>query len=322
MDILNHIAQPAVSVVMPVYNGERTLKEAINSVLAQTFRDFELIICNDASSDNTYDILENIPDDRLKVLHNSSNLGEGPTRDRAIDIAHGVWVAVIDADDVWESERLETLLREADNSQDRMIFDDIIECHDTPSGLVPWRALRGKYAFGGNGIAGIDVPIEYYVCAKRLLIKPLFPLRLLRQNQVFHSCRKFGADTEFFLQLLSHGLKLRFIPKPMYHYRITPASATSLSSRSTMMREVLEETIGKFEHAPAVQAALRKKIDMITREEQYLPFVQELKKKNFYKAFQTACHSPWIISELFSRLWLSLYYQTHRIWHCGRTRGN
>lgn len=319
--MLNSNDSPTVSIVMPVYNGESTLVEAINSVLTQTFRDFELIICDDASTDETKNILGNITDDRIKVVYNLSNLGEGPTRDLAIDLSKGTWLTVIDADDVWEIERLETLLREADNSQDRMIFDDIIECHDTPSGLVPWHILRGKYAFGGNGIASIDVPIENYICSKRLLIKPLFPLRLLKQKQIRHSNRKFGADTEFFLQLLSHGLKLRFIPKPMYYYRITPGSATSHSSRSTMMREILEDTIGKFEHAPIVQVALQKKIDMVAREEKYLPFVLEIKKKKFYKAFQMACHSPWVISELFKRLWLSLFYQTHRIWHGGRTRG-
>lgn len=319
--MMNDIDSLDVSVVMPVYNAERTLREAINSVLAQTFRHFELIICNDASTDNTPDILTSFSDKRIRIIHNGSNHGPGPSRNRIIEIAKGNWLAFTDADDKWETDRLEILMQEVKNSYDAMVFDDIVECHDTPRGLVPWKNLRGKYAFGGNGVSATEVPIEQFICSKRLLIKPIIPAGLIKKYEIRHISFRFAEDTDFFLKALSHGLKLRYIPKPMYYYRITPASATSLSSRSTMMREVLEETIGKFEHAPTVQAALRKKIAMVAREEQYLPFVQELKKKNFYKAFQTACHSPWIISELFSRLSLSLYYQTHRIWHGGRTRG-
>ena len=152
MDTSQLNLSPAVSVVMPVYNGARTLRESVDSVLAQTFRDFELIICNDASTDNTGIILEKIVDERVRVIHNESNLGEGSARDRAIESASGVWLAFIDADDAWAPERLETLLNQTDASPNKMMFDDILECHDTAHGMVPWNVLRGKYAFGGNGI--------------------------------------------------------------------------------------------------------------------------------------------------------------------------
>lgn len=310
-----------VSVIMPAYNAERTIAEAINSVLNQTFSDFELIICNDASTDKTVDILNNIADTRVKTLHNLSNLGEGPTRDRAIDSANGVWIAVIDADDTWDSERLETLLCETDRIQNRMIFDDILECHDTPSGLIPWNTLHGRYAFGGNGATSIDVPIEHYICSKRMLIKPLFPLSLVRKYQIRHSHKKFGEDTEFFLRLLSYGLTLRYIPKPMYHYRITPGSATALSSRARMMREILEKAIGNFENAPSIQNALRKKISMVSCEEQYMVFVRLLKNKEFQKALQISIELPWILPEFIRRSGNDIIYHIHRIRHGGRTRG-
>ena len=224
---------------MPVYNGALTLRESVDSVLAQTFRDFELIICNDASTDETGIILENIADERVRVIHNKANLGEGLARNRAIESACGVWLALIDSDDAWAPERLETLLDEADASINKMIFDDILECHDTVHGMVSWHVLRGKYAFGGNGIKAVEVPIESFVCQERLLIKPLFPLRHVRQYHIYHGCRRFAADTEFFLQLLAHGLQLCYVPKPMYYYRITPGSMSGLTNRSTMILEVL-----------------------------------------------------------------------------------
>ena len=306
---------------MPVYNGATTLKEAVDSVLSQTFRNFELIICNDASTDETRTILGRIADDRVRVIHNPANLGEGPARDRAIMMAKGAWLAFIDADDIWLPERLERLMRYAVESIEKMIFDDIMECHDTPSGLIPWHALRGKHAFGDNGTEVVDVSTEKLLSVERLLIKPLIPLDLVKRHQVRHSCRKFGADIEFFIEILSHGLPLRYVPKPMYYYRITPGSMSALANRAHMMREVLENAIEKFEHVPAVQVALNKKIARVSRSEIYMPFVLALKKMNFGRALQLACRFPWIIPEFFRRFSNSMTYHMHRIWHGGRTRG-
>ena len=70
----------------------------------------------------------------------------------------------------------------------------------------------------------MEVPIEDFVCQKRLLLKPLLPLRSIREYHIRHGCRPFGADTEFFLKLLANGLQLLYVPKPMYYYRITPGS--------------------------------------------------------------------------------------------------
>jgi hypothetical protein len=107
----------------------------------------------------------------------------------------------------------------------------------------------------------------------------------------------------------------------MYYYRITPGSMSGLTNRSILMREVLENAIIQFDDAPNVQAALRKKISMVTRDEHYMPFVWQLKKKQFRKAFQLAYSSPWIISEFFRRLGQSVVYHVHRIRHGGRIRG-
>ena len=313
--------KPKISVVMPAYNCARTLFQAINSVLRQAYRDYELIICNDASTDKTRNILDDIKDDRILIIHNTVNLGEGPSRDRAIELARGVWIAFIDADDAWAPERLEVVLREAHSSLDNIVFDDIWECHDTASGMVPWHVLRGKYAFGGDGIHSIEVPIENYILQKRLLKSALFPLKYIKKYNIRHDCLPFYADINFFLKLLAHDVKLYYIPKPMYYYRITPMSMSAEAKRHALMREVLENSINLFNHAPVVQAALRKRISMVRRNEKYFPFVLSLKKYNFINALRIVCRSPWIILEFFRRLGPSLFYHIHRIWHGGKSRG-
>ena len=313
--------KPDVSVIMPVYNGALTLMEAVNSILKQTYVNFELIICNDGSTDETGCLLYEIKDPRVRIVHNSTNLGEGPAKDKAIELSRGIWIAFIDTDDVWSPERLEVMLRVANPSLDNIVFDDIWECHDTPSGIVPWHVLRGKYAFGGNGIDAVNVSIENFICEDRLLRSPLIPIKHIKNHNIRHSCLPFAADTEFFLRVLSHGLDLYYIPRAMYYYRITPGSMTGSTERSIMMREVLENSIKLFNHAPAIQAALRKKIAMVARDERYLPFIWALKQNEFIKALRLVCQSPWIVAEFFRRLGHSLAYQVHRIWHRGKTRG-
>jgi hypothetical protein len=107
----------------------------------------------------------------------------------------------------------------------------------------------------------------------------------------------------------------------MYYYRITPGSMSGLTNRSIMMREVLENAITQFEHAPTVQIALGKKIAMVARDEQYMPFMWAIKNKQFYQAYQLVRQSPWVIYEFFRRLGQSVAYHLHRIRHGGRTRG-
>ena len=98
---------PLISVVMPVHNGEKFLGEAIESVLNQTFSNFEFIIVNDGSTDRTGDIIEKCAqkDQRIICLNNENKLGQSTTRNKAIRQAIGTYVALADADDVSLSSR-------------------------------------------------------------------------------------------------------------------------------------------------------------------------------------------------------------------------
>ncbi|MDY6936873.1 MAG: glycosyltransferase [Cyanobacteriota bacterium] len=100
---------PTISVIIPVYNGAGTIQETIESVLSQTFTDFELIIVDDGSTDNTVDVVKSIGDYRLKVF-SYANAGQGESRNRGIDRATGEYLAFVDADDLWTEDKLEKQL--------------------------------------------------------------------------------------------------------------------------------------------------------------------------------------------------------------------
>lgn len=311
-----------VSVIMPAYNAERTIAEAVQSVLQQTFSDLELIVCNDASTDKTSSMLATILDKRLIIINNDFNIGPGLSRDKAIAVAHGEIIAFIDSDDTWMPERLEILLKECVKSNNTMIFDDMMECHDTPSGLVPWRSVRGPKVFDGNGQDAIDVPAEKYIFSKRLVIQPLIPISFIHQHNVKHTNLSFAEDTEYFLGLMSKGMKLRYVPHQLYYYRITPGSATAQQNRATMMLHVLENALDNFMNNPSVQSALLSKIKMVHRENEYAAFIHSLKHKDMIHALRMAVKSSWLIPEFIKRAAGEIPYHAHRIRHGGRIRGN
>lgn len=96
-----------ISIVMPVYNAAPFLKEAIDSILNQSFRDFELIVVDDASTDASLEILFSYDDSRILILQNTTNLGNYPSRNKGMSVAKGKYICVMDADDIAMPDRLE-----------------------------------------------------------------------------------------------------------------------------------------------------------------------------------------------------------------------
>lgn len=105
-DILPQQA-PLVSVLMPAYNCEAYVLEAVSSMLSQTFSDFELLVIDDGSTDSTRKLLESVHDPRLRLVSNESNIGLIGTLNRGIELAVGRYIARMDADDISAPERLE-----------------------------------------------------------------------------------------------------------------------------------------------------------------------------------------------------------------------
>lgn len=103
---------PNISVLMSVYNAEKTLAKAVDSILSQTYRDFEFIICDDASSDTTADLLEEYrkKDERIVLLKHTENKGLATSLNDCLKIAKGKYIARQDADDISKLERLERTL--------------------------------------------------------------------------------------------------------------------------------------------------------------------------------------------------------------------
>lgn len=96
-----------VSIIMPSWNTERFIAETIQSVIDQTYTNWELLIVDDCSSDNTDEVVSSFKDERIKYFHNEKNSGAALTRNKAMREAKGEWIAFLDSDDLWLPEKLE-----------------------------------------------------------------------------------------------------------------------------------------------------------------------------------------------------------------------
>ena len=137
---------PKVSVVMGVYNGEKYLSEAIESILNQTFMDFEFIICDDGSSDRSAQIIENYAkrDKRILFLKNNVNTGLAATLNRCIEISKGEYIARMDCDDLSIKDRFEKQVQYLDHHKEIDIVGGAVYLFDE-KGIYGLRRNKSKF---------------------------------------------------------------------------------------------------------------------------------------------------------------------------------
>lgn len=124
---------PSVSVIMGIYNCADTLNEAIDSILNQTFRDWELIMCDDGSQDNTYELAQQYVQrypEQIVLLKNEKNMGLNHTLNRCLQAASGEYIARMDADDLCSRDRFETEINVLKNEPDIAIVSTDMEFFD------------------------------------------------------------------------------------------------------------------------------------------------------------------------------------------------
>lgn len=165
----NNIMAPKVSVIIPTYSRADLLQRAVKSVLAQTFCDFELIIVDDCSPDNTKEIVQNLTDPRIRSIRHETNRGAAATRNTGIAHAKGKYIAFLDDDDECTPNRLADQVAVLDANPDvGMVYGWIEEMNDSNGAVrIPKRVQnrhRGRAAFEA-ALTGIsDIASMPYPC--------------------------------------------------------------------------------------------------------------------------------------------------------------
>ncbi|HVB82619.1 MAG TPA: glycosyltransferase family 2 protein [Candidatus Binataceae bacterium] len=212
------MAAPLVSAIIAVYNGERCVARAIDSVLAQQFETFELIVVDDASRDATPRVLAGYGD-RIRVIRRKKNRGLAAARNYAVDHAQGHFVAFLDADDVWLPGRLTKTVEALEtHPTTTLAFSDVVPVGDDGVALAP------TYLHPGMARPPLleDLMEEGWW--------PILPSTVTMRRWVFDRVGGFaeeykGAagfeDTEIWFLLRELG-DFAFVPEPLALYRLTP----------------------------------------------------------------------------------------------------
>lgn len=121
---------PEVSIITPVYNSSKFLQETIDSVLSQTFQDWEWLVTDDCSQDNSVEILNNQNDSRIKVFKTEKNGGAGHARNISLQNATGRFITFLDADDFWEQEFLEEMVSFMKKEKTELAYSNYARCDE------------------------------------------------------------------------------------------------------------------------------------------------------------------------------------------------
>ena len=113
-----------ISIIMAAYNAEKTIEQTINSVLNQTYSNFELLVVDDCSKDGTARIIKKFmsKDSRVRLISNAKNSGVSYTRKHGLDEAKGSWIAILDSDDAWMPEKLEKQIARQKQTSADLLF--------------------------------------------------------------------------------------------------------------------------------------------------------------------------------------------------------
>lgn len=211
---------PRVSVIMSNYKGGRFLAPAIESVLAQSIVDLELIVVDDCSGNKDSALVEiyRERDDRVRLIALETNVGPAGARNRGIDAARGEWLAIVDNDDLIHPERLRVLLEAADQDDADIVADDLLTFfEDSPriETMLP-ETLNQPYWVSlpdfirSNAIYGPSRPLGY--------CKPIFRRKALGDFRYDETLR-IGEDANLLVRLLAAGRRFRIYPWLLYSYR-------------------------------------------------------------------------------------------------------
>jgi glycosyltransferase involved in cell wall biosynthesis len=198
---------PLVSVILPVYNAEKYLLTSIKSILAQDYTNFELIIIDDCSSDNSFRIIQSIQDRRITVVRNSQNIGGAASRNVGVNIASGKYICAMDADDISVSNRLSIQVQYLEKNQSV----DLVG-----SGV--------KY-FGSRNIdlfrhTNLDI-IKVFLLFHSYIPHPTFMYRRVKFEEhglKYDSNYKIADDYDLQVRA-SEVLPIAVIPEMLVHYR-------------------------------------------------------------------------------------------------------
>lgn len=216
------MGNPLISVIMPVYNVEKYLSSAIESILAQTYKNFEIILVDDRSPDRCGAICDDFAekDRRIRVIHKKRNEGLGKARETGLKVSSGEWLIFIDSDDMLVSNAFYDIIESVDNETDIAVFGLTMR-YENNSGKTEYESVRiadFTGLFNRNEIGNILVRLDNsgvfpYMCNK------FYRLEFLKNSGVEFNSIQSMEDFFYNIEIFPLARKIRVLDKSLYIYR-------------------------------------------------------------------------------------------------------
>lgn len=204
-----------VSIIMPSYNCGRFIAESIKSVLSQTYTNWELLIVDDCSTDDTASVVKAFADPRIRYQRNRQNEGAALTRNKALLAAKGRYIAFLDADDIWAPEKLEKQIAFMQQNGYAFTYHDYIEIDEDSKSL-------GVYVSGKKHVR----PFDMYTCCWPGCLSVVYDAQTVGLIQI-PDIRK-NNDSAMWLQAI-HKADCYLLPENLAQYRRRTGSITPTS---------------------------------------------------------------------------------------------
>jgi succinoglycan biosynthesis protein ExoO len=195
---------PLVSVIIPAYNAENYIEKAIQSVLEQTYPNFEVIVIDDNSTDRTVDVVREFRDERIKLLVNEQNMGPSYSRNRGIIEAKGEWIALLDSDDWWDKDRIGSLIKVVKQFSPDIIADDI---------KIVWESIPGNFKVSTSilkqrGLEELNrfISIVEFIEYDFGIMQPMIKRRIF-ESILYRNDMRFVEDFDLYLRALLKNYK-------------------------------------------------------------------------------------------------------------------
>ena len=246
---------PRVSVIVAAHNAAGTLAETLASVAAQTYPDWEVVVCDDGSADATGDVARSALGDRVTVVRNERPTGPGGARNTAVAAARGELLATLDADDLWLPEFLETQVGAYDRAVAAGVPVGLVSCDarfETPGGEV-----RGSW-FQTNPKAD-PVTVESMLHLNTVFTCVLCPVRVWRELGGQDPALKIAQDYDLWLRIVESGRSALVTDRILAVYRVAESGISANTTRlASETAEVLDRALARGELTRAQRRIARR----------------------------------------------------------------
>lgn len=217
-------SEAKISILMPAYNCERFVATAIDSILAQTYSNWELLVADDKSTDDTKKIIDSYSDPRIKCFHNTLNQGYLKTCNDLYNESTGEFITFQDADDYADQFRLEKLIFELINDRELMAVGSFVNRVDEEGRVF------GKLQFAENSLVIRKALPEKFECVgSALMVRRSVTEELGLYHEFFN---RLGSEDLYWFGVIASKYKAINIPEPLYYYRDNPNSVSQSTDRN------------------------------------------------------------------------------------------